>query len=81
MLVAFTISSNMFFVPLPKLFSSLFDFLITSIFTHGLGAVIGISVRDELWVARDILDITGIAVVSLNPKPIEGNWCCNWYDN
>ncbi|KAI8540407.1 hypothetical protein RHMOL_Rhmol09G0261300 [Rhododendron molle] len=70
MLVAFTIGCNMFFVPQPKLFNSLFDSLITSIFTHRLGAVIGISVGDEyLWVARDILNITEIAVVSLNPKP------------
>ncbi|CAN0924928.1 Glutamine synthetase cytosolic isozyme 1-1 [Linum grandiflorum] len=42
-----------------------------------VGPSVGISAADELWVARYILqrigEIGGV-VVSLDPKPIEGNW-------
>uniref|UniRef100_A0A7C8ZDE8 Uncharacterized protein n=1 Tax=Opuntia streptacantha TaxID=393608 RepID=A0A7C8ZDE8_OPUST len=39
-LISFTISSNVLFVPQSKLFNSLLNHLVATIFPHGLGAVV-----------------------------------------
>lgn len=42
-----------------------------------VGPCVGVSIADDLWVARYILTRIGEefgVIVSLDPKPIEGDW-------